>query len=192
VTATAVEGRPDVDTTTERPDKRPGSPLAGAYGHPIHPILVTVPIGAWIASLVFDIASRVGEDPDVFATGARWLVAIGIIGALLAALWGLLDYVRIERGTPAFRTGTMHLLLNDVVLVLFIVSWVLRLGDDDEATSMGLIVLSIVALALLSVSGWLGGKLAYRFGVRVADDRTQAEGYTSTASGRRTAGRGSC
>jgi uncharacterized membrane protein len=165
-----------VEMTTERPDKRPANAIAGAYGHPIHPILVTVPIGVWIASLVFDIASRAADDPDAFSTGAQWLVAIGIIGAVLAALWGFVDYLRIERGTPAFRTGTTHFLLNDVVLVLFIVSWVLRLGNDG-ATSIGLIVLSIIALALLSVSGWLGGKLAYRFGVRVADEHTQAEGH---------------
>ena len=161
-----------------RADKPPRSPIAGAYGHPIHPILVTVPIGAWLASLVFDIASHVVDDgAETYSDGAELLIAIGVIGAVLAAVWGLIDYLRIERGTQAFKVGTTHMLLNDVVLVLFIVSWLIRRNADDEATNGGLIVLSIVALALLSVSGWLGGKLAYRYGVRVADEGTQAEGF---------------
>jgi len=170
-------------TSTERnvrTDKRPASPAAGGYGHPIHPILVTVPIGAWLASLVFDIASHLVDDgADTYSDGAELLVATGIIGAVLAAVWGLVDYLRIERGTSAFKVGTMHLLINDVVIVLFAVSWIIRRNADGEATSAGLIVLSIVALALLSISGWLGGKLSYRYGVRVADEGTQDEGFHS-------------
>ena len=165
-----------------RADKRPASPVAGGYGHPIHPILVTVPIGAWLASLVFDIASHVVDDgAETYSDGAELLIAVGVIGAVLAAIWGLIDYLRIERGTPAFKVGTTHLLINDVVIVLFVISWIIRRNADDEATNAGLILLSIVALALLSVSGWLGGKLAYRYGVRVADERVQAEGFSSTS-----------
>ncbi len=167
-----------------RSDKRPASPVAGLYGHPIHPILVTIPIGAWIASLVFDIASHVvDEGAEGYRHGAELLVAVGIIGAVLAAIWGLLDFLRIEKGTPAHRTAVMHFIINDVVLVAFIVSWIIRRNVDDESTPAGLIVLSAVALALLAFSGWLGGKLSYRYGVRVADEGTQAEGFTS--AGRR-------
>ena len=170
-------------TTTkrgERLDKRPASSVAGSYGHPIHPILVTVPIGAWVASFVFDIASHVvDEGAQTYSDGAELLIAIGVIGAVVAAVWGLLDYLRIERGTPAFKVATTHLVINAVVIVLFAISWIIRRNADDEATNGGLIVLSIVALALLSLSGWLGGKLAYRYGVRVADDDTQSEGFGS-------------
>jgi len=163
-----------------RLDKLPASSVTGSYGHPIHPILVTVPIGAWVASLVFDIASHVVDvGAQTYSDGAELLIAIGVIGAVLAAIWGLIDYLRIERGTPAFKVGTTHLVINDVVIVLFAISWIIRRNVDDEATNGGLIVLSIVALALLSVSGWLGGKLAYRYGVRVADDDTQSDGFSS-------------
>lgn len=63
--------------------KRPVSAaLAGPYGHPFHPILVTVPIGAWVAGTVFDIASHVVDDPDFLARGSMWLIAVGVIGAL--------------------------------------------------------------------------------------------------------------
>src|SRR5436305_10421116 len=92
--------------------KHPVSALAGPYGHPFHPILVTIPIGAWIASLVFDIVSRVGDDPQVFAKGAYWLIGIGIIGALVAAIFGFLDLLAIPTGTRAFKTGLTHMGIN--------------------------------------------------------------------------------
>jgi uncharacterized membrane protein len=157
--------------------KRPVSGLAGPYGHPFHPILVTVPIGAWVASLVFDLASRLGGQPDVFAAGSRWLVGLGVVGALAAAMFGLLDLFAIPTGTRAFRTGLLHMTLNLVVVALFATSFLLRGGKGQDGVAVGLIALSVVALALLAVSGWLGGQLAYRYGVRVADEATQAEGY---------------
>jgi uncharacterized membrane protein len=156
------------------------SVVAGPYGHPVHPILVTIPIGTWIASLVFDIASRSSDDPATFARGATWLIGIGIIGAAAAALFGLIDFLRIPRGTKAWTTGLTHLGLNVVVLALFVISWALRQSDTGyPETSVGRLVLSIVALLLLATSGVLGGMLSYRYGVRVADEATQATGFTS-------------
>src|SRR3954449_12940069 len=103
--------------------KRPVSAaLAGPYGHPFHPILVTVPIGAWVASLVFDIISRAGDDAAVFAKGAYWLVGIGIVGALVAAVFGFLDLLAIPTGTPAFKTALTHMSLNLTVVVLFVIN----------------------------------------------------------------------
>ena len=69
----------------QRQAKQPVSPMAGPYGHPFHPLLVTVPIGAWTASLVFDIASDVTTGPGFLAQGSLWLIAVGVIGALAAA-----------------------------------------------------------------------------------------------------------
>src|SRR2546423_13091515 len=84
--------------------KRPVSAaLAGPYGHPFHPILVTVPIGAWVSSLVFDIASRIVGSPGFLAQGSVWLIAIGVIGALVAALIGFLDLVGSPSGTAGVR-----------------------------------------------------------------------------------------
>jgi uncharacterized membrane protein len=157
--------------------KRPRTVLAGPYGHPFHPILVTVPIGAWVASVVFDLAALFTDEGDAFAEGAYWLVGIGIIGALLAAVFGLLDLMTIPRGTPAFRTGLTHMALNLVVVVLFAVNFAVRAANGYEEFSTPGLILSLVALAVLGVSGWLGGKLAYRYGVRVADEITQSEGF---------------
>ncbi|MBW3621749.1 MAG: DUF2231 domain-containing protein [Actinobacteria bacterium] len=158
--------------------KRPVTAAAGPYGHPFHPILVTVPIGAWIASFVFDIASRYVDDPSVFASGSRWLIAIGVVGALAAAVFGFLDLLAIPDHTPARRTGYIHMGLNLSVAAAFAVSFLLR--DGDGPVGWGLIALSAISLAALGLSGWLGGKLAYTYGVRVVDEETQASGFTTT------------
>ena len=155
--------------------KRPRNSLAGSYGHPIHPILVTIPIGTWSASLIFDIAAKAGHDTAAFAQGSRWLIGIGILGALLAAIWGSIDFSAIPRGTVAYRTGLTHICLNLAVIALYVINFFVR-GDDETIGTLPLI-LSIVGIALLGASGFLGGRLAYRFGVRVADEQTQAEGF---------------
>jgi uncharacterized membrane protein len=159
--------------------KEPVSSLAGPYGHPFHPVLVTVPIGAWVASFVFDLASRWSDEPVVFAKGAYWLLGLGLVGALGAAAFGFLDLVAIPTGTRAFRTGLLHMALNLGVVAVYTGSFLLRGGrlDRPDGVPGGLIALSAAALAVLAVSGWLGGRLAYRYGVRVADEATQVEGY---------------
>jgi uncharacterized membrane protein len=165
--------------TRLREAKRPVTRLAGPYGHPFHPILVTVPIGAWVASFVFDLASRLSDEPTVFAKGAFWLIGLGLLGAAAAALLGFLDLFAIPTGTRAFRTGLLHMSLNLIVVALYIGAFLLRRGrlEQPGGVQTGLIVLSAVALGLLTVSGWLGGQLAYRYGVRVADETAQAEAY---------------
>lgn len=172
-----TSSQPPVDPVQEA--KRPLTRIAGPYGHPFHPILVTVPIGAWVASLGFDLASRVSDEPEVFAKGSFWLIALGLLGAAGAAFFGVLDLLTIPRNTKAFRTGVQHLLCNSAAVGLFAVDLVIRQGRLDKAGAVpvALVALSGVALALVGVSGWLGGKLAYHFGVRVAAEVDQAEGF---------------
>lgn len=161
--------------------KRPVSAaLAGPYGHPFHPILVTVPIGVWVTSLVFDIASHVVQDPGFLTRSSQWLIAVGVIGALLAATVGFLDLFAIPAGTRAFRTALLHMTLNLLVTAAYVVNFLWRHGDHAAGGSVGTgrLVLSACSVAALAVSGYLGGKLAYRYGVRVADENTQADGYT--------------
>ncbi|WP_406055465.1 DUF2231 domain-containing protein [Kribbella sp. NBC_00889] len=150
--------------------------LTGPYGHPFHPILVTIPIGAWVASFVFDIGSQ-AADAAYLVQASTWLIVIGIVGALAAAAVGLLDFFAIPPGTPAFRTGLIHLLLNVAVVVAYVVNALWRRGSDADEVAVGPIVLSAVSLAALMVSGYLGGKLAFRYGVRVAEEDDQAEGF---------------
>src|SRR4051812_6931082 len=140
--------------------KRPVSAaLAGPYGHPFHPILVTVPIGAWVSSLVLDVASRFVSDGAALATGARWLVGIGVLGALAAAVVGFLDFLLIPTGTPAHRTAVVHMVLNLLITVAYALGFVWRSSTAAE-TAMGPLLLSIACLAALGVSGSLGGALS--------------------------------
>jgi uncharacterized membrane protein len=173
---TRVVERPPVS----EPAKEPRSVIAGPYGHPFHPILVTVPIGAFVCSLLFDIFSHTRDAGRAFLVdGAYWLIGIGIVAALIAALFGLLDLLTIPRHTRAFATGVTHAILNVTVVAIYAANFAWRAGDhlDLAKTRGGQMALSIGALAILAVSGWLGGKLAYRYGVRVADEQTQSEGF---------------
>jgi uncharacterized membrane protein len=140
-------------------------------------VLVTVPIGAWVASVVFDVVALAGDD-SAFAQGAYWLIWIGLVGALLAGAVGLLDLLNIPRGTPAFRTGLIHMSLNLTAIVLFAVGLFVRAANDIEETTIVGFILSLVALGILGASGWLGGKLAYHYGIRVATEETQQDGFT--------------
>ncbi|GAA4070198.1 DUF2231 domain-containing protein [Actinomadura miaoliensis] len=164
----------------QRQDKRPVSAvLTGPYGHPFHPMLVTVPIGAWVGSLVFDIASQVVDDPAAVSRGALWLIAVGVIGAVAAASVGVLDLSTIPPGTRAFRVGVIHATLNLLVTAAYVAGFLWRnaAGGPSGSVGTGQLALSAVSLAVLGVSGYLGGMLAYHYGVRVADEATQAEGF---------------
>ena len=166
--------------------KRPVSNVAGPYGHPFHPIFVTIPIGAWVGSLVLDIASKSGDDGGALARGAYWMIGVGIVGALVAALFGFLDFLAVPRGTRALKVALTHMLFNLAVVALFVASFIWRADRGaTKETSTGLFVLSGIALALLLVSGWLGGMLAYHYGVRVADEDTQLDGYLHNGDRRR-------
>ncbi|TDN92836.1 DUF2231 domain-containing protein [Microbacterium sp. BK668] len=157
--------------------KRPRSILAGPYGHPFHPIAVTIPIGAWTASILFDLIGFFVDDPTPYTIGAQVLIAIGVVGALMAAVLGFMDFSQIPTGMPAHRTALLHMTLNLAVTVLFAVNWFLRAGADHDEVNVPGFILSIVGLALLGISGWLGGKLSYHYGVRVADEETQRQGF---------------
>ena len=116
------------DTTARARAKQPRTALAGPYGHPFHPILVTIPIGTWTASIIFDIIGLLSDDPEPYALAAQILIAIGVIGAVVAAVFGLIDMSQLAAGTPARRTALTHMTANLVAVVLFAASWAVRAG----------------------------------------------------------------
>jgi uncharacterized membrane protein len=168
--------------------KRPLTSLAGSYGHPIHPIVVTLPIGAWVFSLVFDLVSFASSAPRTWSVGAMWLILFGVLAAAVAALFGVLDWLNLPSGTTAFKTGRTHAVLNSMALLIFLAGFIWRYSSKDswDAAPVGPLVLSIIGLVVVGVSGFLGGKLSYHYGVRVADESVQAEGFrTQTEVSRR-------
>jgi uncharacterized membrane protein len=93
----------------------------------------------------------------------------------------------IPAGTRAYRTGLVHMSLNLVVTAAYAAGFAWRTHTYAHAGAVpaGQLALSAASLAVLAVSGYLGGKLAYRYGVRVADEQTQADGYTQPGTGGR-------
>lgn len=141
-------------------------------GHPLHPALVHVPTGLWPAALLLDIGSYVfdGEMARAMAVTSYWCIAVGILAALLAAPAGLADWWDIKSERPAHRLGLIHMGLNVGVLLLFIVSFILRSvqGRAVAPVPAGDFVLTIIANAILAVSGYLGGRMVYEYGTGVA------------------------
>lgn len=154
---------------------RPGVAAAGPYGHPIHPLLVTIPIGAFVATLAFDVAS-IAIEGRAYGRPALWLSVIGIVSGLVAAAFGLMDFRRLTPGTPAHATAVRHMVLMDVVLLCFVVGFFVRRADSTQfldGTPVLALVLSAVGVAVLLVGGWFGGRLSYSYGVRVKDETDQ-------------------
>lgn len=154
---------------------------AKLLGHPIHPMLVVFPLGVLTTSLIFDIARLITGDA-VFSTAAFWCIAVGVVGGLLAAIFGAWDWLHIPSDTRAKRIGAMHGGGNVIVVALFIVSWLLRLSSDGYEPSVPAQVLSFAGVGLALVTAWLGGELVDRLSVGV--DRGAHLDAPSSLSGR--------
>jgi uncharacterized membrane protein len=133
---------------------------------PLHPLLVTVPIGCWAATLVFDVASRYAAAPATFTRGATWLLGIGLVAAVVAALPGLADAMPIGTASPAYRVMLAHLGLAMATVVLYAAGYVLQLSAPaGRPVSLPLIAFAAGNLVVLGAAGYAGGLLAHRHGV---------------------------
>jgi uncharacterized membrane protein len=139
-----------------------------ALGHPVHPMLIVFPLGLLATAVVFDVLGLITDEGD-FAIAAAYAIAAGVIGGLVAAVFGLLDFLAIPGGTRASRVGLWHGIGNVVVVLLFAVSWLIRLAADAWDPNAAALVLGFAGLALAGVTGWLGGELVNRLGVGVHD-----------------------
>lgn len=139
------------------------------FGHPVHPMLIVFPLGLLSTAVLMDILYLVTVN-DEFAIVAFWAIAVGVVGGLLAAAFGLIDWLAIPRDTRAKAVGLTHGVGNVVIVVLFAISWLLRLGDPTYAPNVLPFVLGLVGAALALFTAWLGGELVYRLRVGVDDD----------------------
>jgi len=141
---------------------------AKLFGHAIHPILIVYPLGLLSTAVIFDIIYLVTADTR-WATVSYWMIAAGLIGGLLAALFGLIDFLNIPNNTRAKRIGLLHGLINLCVVILFAASFYLRSGVTEVPSTLAL-ALSFVAVGAALLGGWLGGELVERLGVGVAEN----------------------
>lgn len=139
-------------------------------GHPVHPMLIVFPLGLLSTAVIFDLL-YLATDNDEFATFAFWAIAAGVVGGLLAAVFGLWDWLGIPRDTRAKSIGLIHGIGNVVVTALFAISWLLRTGDPTYLPeSMLPLILGLVGAAIALFTAWLGGELVYRLRVGVDGD----------------------
>lgn len=140
---------------------------AKLLGHAIHQMLIPFPLGLLTTAILFDII-RMFTDNPLWSMIAYWLIAVGVIGGLAAAVFGVIDWTAIPSGTRAKRIGTLHGLGNVVMVVLFAASWFMR-RDNPAAPETAAVVLALAGGALSLATAWLGGELIDRLGVGVDD-----------------------
>ena len=135
-------------------------------GHPVHPMLVVLPLGLFIGAVVFD-ALYLWSGSATLATVGYWNIAGGIVGGLLAASFGLIDWLAIPSGTRAKRIGLWHAGANVLAILSFAFVWWTRYNSGQLATTSRLFTIEVIALLIGAVGGWLGGELVDRLGVGV-------------------------
>jgi len=143
-------------------------PRAKLFGHSIHQMLIVFPLGLLGMGVIFDLVYLGAREP-IFNAVAWWMMVAGIVGGLVAAPFGLIDWLGIPQGTRAKRVGAAHGGGNVVVLVLFVASVLLR-GSDSAVPDAGAYVCSFLGLLLALFTAWAGGELVARHAIGVHDD----------------------
>lgn len=154
---------------------------ASLGGHPVHPMLIPFPIALWVFSLVADVIYLWRGNPVWRDWIAFYTLLGGIIGGVLAAVPGFIDWLSLKEG-EVVKIANWHARLNVIALLIFVASFYLR-----TTSGAGLVggshtvpfVLSVVGVILISISGWLGGELVFRHGVAV--DERDGAGAEETA-----------
>jgi uncharacterized membrane protein len=140
---------------------------AKLFGHPVHQMLIVFPLGLLAMAAIFDVLS-------VLTNNQRWteiafyMIGAGIVTGLIAAIFGLIDYLAIPSGTRAKRVGALHGGGNVLVVLLFAASWFLRWPAPAQPGTLAYLC-SYAGAGLSLVTGWLGGELVDRLGVGVDD-----------------------
>ena len=137
-------------------------------GHGAHPILIVFPLGLLATAAIFDIIYLLTNNQQL-ANASYWMIAAGIIGGLVAAVPGFVDWGAVPSGTRAKRVGLIHGIGNVVVLILFGLSWWLRRDALNHAPESVPFILSMLGVGLALFTGWLGGELVERLGIAVHD-----------------------
>lgn len=137
------------------------------FGHPVHTILIVFPLGLLSTAVIFDALHLLTKKPKLGEQGLA-MTGAGILGGLIAAPWGLVDWLAIPEGTRAREIGRWHGIGNAAVLGLFSASWAMRESAPPKPGGLPLLF-SLLGFGLAGVTGWLGGELVDRLGVGVDD-----------------------
>jgi uncharacterized membrane protein len=138
---------------------------AKLLGHPVHQMLIVLPLGLLTTGIVFDVIRLISGNTR-WTEVAFWMIGAGVVGGLLAAPFGLIDWLGIPAGSRARRVGAVHGLGNVGVVLLFAASWIVRRETPMSPSGIAY-VLSFLGGGLAVVTGWLGGELVTRLGIGV-------------------------
>jgi uncharacterized membrane protein len=142
---------------------------ASIGGHPIHPMLIPFPIALWVFSLIADVIYLWRGNPVWRDWIAFYALLGGIIGAALAAVFGIIDWLSIKDRVVK-KIADWHARLNVIALLIFAASFYLRTTSGAGLVSGSYtlpVLLSVVGVILITISGWLGGEMVFRHGVAV-------------------------
>lgn len=141
---------------------------ANAMGHPLHPILITLPIGLFVATFLFDLLFWQTAD-EAFARGALWLLGAGLVGAALAAVAGLIDFLGDAR-IRALGDAWQHAIGNVILVLIQLFSFYQRYRYGSSAVVPLGLSLSLLAILIMLFTGWKGGEMVFRHRVAVYDE----------------------
>ena len=154
---------------------------ASIGGHPIHPMLIPFPIALWVFSLIADVIYLWRGNPAWRDWIAFYALLAGIIGAALAAVFGIIDWLSIK-DREVKKVADWHARLNVVALLIFAASFYLRTTSGAGLVGGSYTIpfaLSVVGVILITISGWLGGELVFKHGVAVARQSDTGAGVNS-------------
>jgi uncharacterized membrane protein len=146
--------------------------VTGFPGHPTHPPLTDVTIGLYSGAAAFAVLSAVGVSEENLAVTSWLALVAGLVVTVPTAVTGLLDWLKIGRGSALWRTATAHLVAMVTATVLFFAAAIIGHGGyvDREVTG-GALTLTLIGFAVLTLGGWLGGTVVFVHGVRVVNDK---------------------
>lgn len=131
--------------------------MASRGGRSTHSLLVVAPIASWVAAAALDVASMVSAEPALLVRTSTWLVGVGLVGAVVAGLAGMVEAAPIPTDSAAYRRVLLHLGVVMAVTVLYAFTLILRLAAQDEngrgsvwsfaASALGLLVLAAVGFS---------------------------------------------
>ena len=149
---------------------------ASIGGHPLHPILIPFPIALWSTSFATDVLYYFYRHESLPLI-SKFMLAAGCLGALAAAVPGIIDWLSL-RDPVVKRIADWHARLNIIALIVFAISLYLRMRIGAHWVNYHLripVLLSLLGVILISISGWLGGELAYKHGVGVSPQHDSPE-----------------